>query len=58
MNKIIAAKAMQRLLATIDTYPDEHWRDGLAMDAYRMADAMLKARDACFGKESSNGHWC
>ena len=52
MNKIIAAKAMQRLLATIDTYPDEHWRDGLAMDAYRMADAMLKARDACFGKEN------
>lgn len=40
-----AAKAMQSLLATIDTYPDEHWRDGLAMDAYMMADAMLKARE-------------
>ena len=52
MNKIIAAKAMQRLLTTIDTYPDEHWRDGLAMDAYRMADATRKARDACFGKEN------
>lgn len=41
-----AANAMQSLLATIDTYPDEHWRDSLAMDAYRMADAMLKAREA------------
>lgn len=40
-----AAKAMQSLLATIDTYPDEHWRDGLSMDAYMMADAMLKARE-------------
>ena len=40
-----AARAMQSLLATIDTYPDEHWRDGLAMDAYMMADAMLRARE-------------
>ena len=40
-----AARAMQSLLATIDTYPDEHWRDGLAMDAYTMADAMLRARE-------------
>lgn len=39
-----AAKAMQSLLATIDTYPDERWREGLAMDAYMMADAMLQER--------------
>ena len=39
-----AAKAMQSLLATFDTYYDERWRDGLAMDAYMVADAMLKAR--------------
>lgn len=40
-----AAKAMQSHLAIIDTYPDERWREGLAMDAYSMADAMLKERD-------------
>lgn len=40
-----AARAMQSLLVTIDTYPDEHWRDGLAMDAYMMANAMLRARE-------------
>lgn len=39
-----AAKAMQSLLATITEYPDERWREGLAMDAYMMADAMLKER--------------
>lgn len=38
-----AAKAMQSLLMTIDEFPDEHWRTGVAMDAYMMADAMLKA---------------
>ena len=46
MRDYFAAKAMQSLLATIDTYPDEHWRDGLARDAYMMADAMLRAREA------------
>ena len=46
LRDFFAAKAMQSLLATIDTYPDEHWRDGLAMDAYMMADAMLRAREA------------
>ena len=40
-----AAKAMQAQLQTLDEYPDEHWRDGVAMDSYRMADAMLKARE-------------
>lgn len=41
-----AAKAMQSLLTTIDEFPDEHWRTGVAMDAYMMADAMLAARKA------------
>lgn len=40
-----AAKAMQSFLAIIETYPDQPWREGLAMDAYRMADAMLKERE-------------
>ena len=26
-------------------YPDEHWRVGVALDAYQMADAMLVARN-------------
>jgi len=38
-----AAKAMQSILTTI---ADEHWRAGVAIDAYAMADAMLKAREA------------
>jgi hypothetical protein len=25
---------------------EENWRDGVALDAYAMADAMLKAREA------------
>lgn len=41
-----AAKAMQSLLTTIDEFPDERWRAGVAMDAYMMADAMLAARKA------------
>ena len=41
-----AAKAMQANLTVISEFPDEHWRMGLALDAYRMADAMLKAREA------------
>ena len=40
-----AAKAMAVCLQTFnDPPPDEHWRIGIAIDAYRMADAMLKAR--------------
>lgn len=39
-----AAKAMQAQLQTLDEYPDEHWRDGVAMNSYRIADAMLKLR--------------
>lgn len=40
-----ATKAMQSLLATITEYPDERWREGLAIDAYMVADAMLSARE-------------
>lgn len=39
-----AAKAMQVCLAQANSFPDEHWRDGIARDAYAMADAMLAAR--------------
>ena len=41
-----AAKAMQSNLTVIREFPDEHWRMGLALDAYDMADAMMKAREA------------
>lgn len=40
-----AAKAMQVCLAQANSFPDEHWRDGIARDAYAMADAMLEARE-------------
>lgn len=39
-----AGQAMQVLLQTITEFPDEHWRTGLAKDAYAMADAMLAVR--------------
>ena len=38
-----AAQAIGPLLQ-IETYPDENWRMGIAIDAYAMADAMLAAR--------------
>ena len=41
-----ASKAMQANLSVIREFPDEHWRMGLALDAYCMADAMIAARDA------------
>lgn len=41
-----AAKAMQVVLADCKEFPDENWRIGVAMDAYQMADAMMKAREA------------
>ena len=40
-----AAQAIGPLLQQIETYPDENWRLGLAIDAYAMADAMLSARE-------------
>lgn len=39
-----AAKAMHSILTTADIFPDNNWRTDLALDAYRMADAMLEAR--------------
>ena len=44
-----AAQAIGPLLQQIETYPDENWRLGIAIDAYAMADAMLAAR----GREPS-----
>ena len=41
-----AAKAMQVVLYQYDCFPDEDWRMGVALDSYKMADAMLKAREA------------
>ena len=39
-----AAKAMQVDYELAKNYSDPDWRIGVALDAYRMADAMLKAR--------------
>jgi hypothetical protein len=41
-----AAKALQIHLYQCDCFPDEDWRMGVALDSYKMADAMLKAREA------------
>ena len=41
-----AAKAMQVVLYQCDCFPDEDWRMGVALDSYKMADAMLRAREA------------
>ncbi len=39
-----AAKAMQVVLYQCDCFPDEDWRMGVALDSYKMADAMIAAR--------------
>ena len=39
-----AAKAMQVDYELAKNYSDPDWRIGVALDAYKMADAMLKAR--------------
>ena len=39
-----AAKAMQVDYELAKKYSDPYWRIGIALDAYKMADAMLKAR--------------
>ncbi len=39
-----AAKAMQVDYTLAKKYTDPDWRYGIALDAYKMADAMLKAR--------------
>lgn len=38
-----AGLAMQVLLAQATEFPDENWRIGVALDAWKMADAMLEA---------------
>jgi|LakMenEpi03Aug12_release.lakeMendotaPanAssembly.Ray.scaffolds.fasta_scaffold300710_3 hypothetical protein len=45
----VAIKAMQSLITNflnkeLDEIDPQGWMDGLAMDSYSMADAMLKAR--------------
>lgn len=41
-----AAKAMQNFLSTVGWNSDQKWFDETSVGAYRMADAMLKAREA------------
>jgi hypothetical protein len=40
-----AAKAMQNFLSTVGWNSDQKWFDEISVGAYRMADAMLKARE-------------
>jgi len=40
-----AAKAMQVSFYKCEYFPDEHWRMGVALDSYAMADAMLEMRE-------------
>jgi len=41
-----AAKAMQNFRDQIDSQSEQEWFEQIAQGAYRMADAMLKARGA------------
>ena len=41
-----AAKAMQNFRDQIGSQSDQEWFDKVAEGAYRMADAMMKAREA------------
>ena len=41
-----AAKAMQNFADQVSSQSDQEWFDKVAKGAYRMADAMLKAREA------------
>jgi hypothetical protein len=41
-----AAKAMQPFLDQLGCRADQEWFDKVAQGAYRMADAMMKAREA------------
>ena len=41
----LAAKAMQVDYTLAKNFTDPDWRYGIALDAYKMADAMLKARE-------------
>ena len=40
----LAAKAMAVDYTLVKNFTDPDWRYGIALDAYKMADAMLKAR--------------
>ena len=40
----LAAKAMEVDYTLAKNFTDPDWRYGIALDAYKMADAMLKAR--------------
>jgi hypothetical protein len=41
-----AAKAMQNFADQVGSQSDQKWFDQVAQGAYRMADAMMKARQA------------
>jgi hypothetical protein len=41
-----AAKAMQEFLDEVGSQSDQEWFDQIAKNAYRMADTMMKAREA------------
>jgi hypothetical protein len=41
-----AAKAMQEFLDEVGSQSDQAWFAQIAKNAYRMADAMMKAREA------------
>lgn len=41
-----AAKAMEVDYTLAKNFTDPDWRYGIATDAYKMADAMLKARES------------
>lgn len=45
MRDYFAAKAMQVSFYKCEYFPDEHWRMGVALDSYAMADAMLEMRE-------------
>jgi hypothetical protein len=45
MRDYFAARAMEVNLNKCECFPDEHWRMGVALDSYAMADAMLEMRE-------------
>jgi hypothetical protein len=46
LHDYFAAKAMQNFRDQIGSQSDQEWFDKVAQGAYRMADAMMKARSA------------
>ena len=45
MRDYFAAKAMQGFLDEVGSQSNQEWFDQIAKNAYRMADAMMKARE-------------